>query len=559
MNVPRILSRTPRAVRVVSSGLAIPVLISIWFIGFSQINPFSTTWIPNNDLRLDFYVYQEFFVRQTSDYFPLGTAKLLSLAEPKGSVLILLPIRILGRVISGREFQVIGMYMFFNLVAQGFFADRLLRKFNLSVQSRIVGVLFLYSPVLFHRMTSLGHVEMSSHYVILIAFSLFFAPKFLLRNWILLIAWCSFLNVYFTAMILTLFVSSALQECLHIGRVKVVLRFACRAVFSACLTVAVIFYFVGYLSLENPAAESWGRLNLFSFLIPNVPSFGTYSRIIGSIPAIRTRAFFAQENEGFSYLGVGSFLMAVAALALEHKRIRQSLRFVWLLLACVVMFIFSLSPSITYLRRELFRYDPGPLEFLWKVFHSPERFSLPLYYLIIVSLIVLLGRSSKKHVSKLIFPLLLAVQILDVSPGILANRALIRDENIMHVDSGITPSEWTTKFEGFSDVKLYPVYDFNSDSQTPGADLWVSRHNWYQPVIGAALAEKPVNFAYLSRSSPRIKSMNVEIAQELQNCKFASSVIVMLREYVSVFRPEIGENCITSQVGGFVIVRSTDG
>ena len=329
--------------------------------------------------------------------FPLGFLPIFfsphgsSVAFMDGVPWFLTMMKLLGPILP-EHFSAWGWWILVCCVLQVWMARLLMERLSADEVSRWVGTVFIsFCPVLVGRSV---HLSLLSHWVVLAAWSLFFAKEPEERPrwyWAALIAIVSGTHPYLLAMILAirvwaLIVSRApLQERVY------------DLLLMVSVTVLVMLVF-GYF--QNGNTKDVGADRFEADLSALVLSFGT-----GSLwPSF---ASFFGEDEGYAYLGAGGIVLAAGAifslfgLAWFGPPGRTTERDSWLLkrsqgalLLSVMLFAFALGPAIRLCGAEigmpgsvsnpLYRFLLiGPLQDIPGIFRAPGRFIWPLYYLLL--------------------------------------------------------------------------------------------------------------------------------------------------------------------------------
>jgi hypothetical protein len=206
-----------------------------------------------------------------------------------------------------------------------------------------------------------------------------------------------------------------------------------------------ILYSIGYFIIQSEEAMGLGlgefSANLNAFINPL-----KYSQFL---PAMRN-AFYGQY-EGFSYLGLGLFVLVLYQLfngALwKHifRIIREPIAMV-----IIAITLLAISPKIAFNDASILNFSlKHPL---FSTFRSNGRFIWPLYYFIVLGVFWALSKISYK---RFIFPLLvvsLALQLIDIWP--LVNR------KILHHQSYQSPlsDSWEALFNQVETIYMYPPY-----------------------------------------------------------------------------------------------------
>jgi hypothetical protein len=392
------------------------------------------------------------FYRDSPWIFPIGVAS--NLGYPVGTVISFtdsIPIiAILCKTASGLlpvTFQYFGVYIFLCFILQGISSSLLIALFTQKRTIIIFGsLLFCLSPIMIER--AFRHAALASHYLIIFALYLYFnsrkseQPKFQWK-FIVLNVLAIGIHPYFLPMVFGITFIAYLEQII---KFKKIVRQSCLLVCNI-LSILLFGYILGIFGLGGGSSlGGWGfghfSMNLNAIINPVSAGGIIWSAILKTQPQI------LGNYDGFNYLGIGVllgiFIVAVNfALDFTEKKLafnRNAIglflrRNICLLILCVILALFAVSNVVTYNDSVLFTYSlPTFILNLCAVFRASSRMFYVVYYLIFLTLILLvLSRFSGRKANSLLV-MLLIIQILDISPA-LVNKHKYFNEYSQNTDA----------------------------------------------------------------------------------------------------------------------------
>jgi Family of unknown function (DUF6311) len=369
----------------------------VYIAGLRVTWPTETGWL----LRLDWqwhYLSWEFFRRDgwhlppgqiASIFYPSGSSIGLTDAVPLAAFL-LKPIT----AILPSETQYLGAWLFLCFTLQGAVATLLLHRLGLSRVPAAIGAwLFVTSPIL---LTRIGHVGLSSHWLLLVALLLYFQFR---RGTTHAIVWSSLLllvaslvHPYLLAMTAVLIVAAHAQTA---GSAVVVLR----ATVSAAVAAVVGLWAAGIFVVSNADALKERGLGTYSANLLALVSPEQWSRALPEVPV----AFEAQRFEAFAFLGTGPLLLATALAGYGLFRLQRPRdlaesvwRFIathkWMIGAVALLSVLALGPTYTFASVTIATLPVDRIGFLSAV-RVTGRFLWPLACTMMLSAVVLTTRA----------------------------------------------------------------------------------------------------------------------------------------------------------------------
>jgi hypothetical protein len=401
--------------------LTIPIVLGcisfLVIIGYKVLDPTNIAWLGNGDPSLGYLGWV--FYRHTKPQFPLGANPNYGL-ELSNSIIFSDSNPLLAFVFRPfaswlpEPFQYLGFWLLISFILQAVFAWRLLGLLtqDLLIKTFATG-LFIFSPILIWRLY--GHINLTSHFLILAAFYLVFNRRLQRRKlyWSLLLAGSGLIHGYILAMVSLLWISDLLtivikkkrsfkESGIEIGTVG----------FFTWLACWQAGYFILDGSVATPGDFGIFRMGLLSPFDPNKSYF------LKDLPD-------ASPYESYTYVGTGTVLLFLVLLPvlLRSKfltRIKAPLsqikHFPGTVLAFTAFTLFALSNKVGLRSFILFQYPLSPrVEHLANTFRASSRFFWPVVYGIVFLTLYLLIKNTSKQVALIALTLALTVQVLDTS------------------------------------------------------------------------------------------------------------------------------------------------
>ena len=381
-------------------------LFGLFFVGYRNVLPWNNAWLSGKgDLSADHLMWQ--FFRQT----PLVQWPLSAMPNyvagantifPTGNIIAPIFAKVIGLIVSG-SFQYLGILIVTWFALQAYFAERLLSRFIAENTFRIIGSgFFVISPVFIYRISSMGHLHVAAHWLILAAMYLYFDKQFRVRAWAVLVALSVFINLYLAVIVVIIFIASLAYEWVREAHCafKVQLLKAIRNGIVPALSAVLAFVLSGFLAYRGSAGGAgFYRLNVLAFLNPGYSSNGSFSLLVNTIIPESRRNLFAEEWEGFQFLGLG-VIMALPFLVLLVWRERKNFfRSPWfpIALGAFLLFALALTNQVTSMHFEINYWWPKTLLRFREIFRGASRFGFALYYLITLGSIVSLFKIFSKR------------------------------------------------------------------------------------------------------------------------------------------------------------------
>ncbi|MBV9997320.1 MAG: hypothetical protein JO127_19120 [Caulobacteraceae bacterium] len=251
------------------------------------------------------------------------------------------------------------------------------------------------------------HVALDSHFLLLAALGLYLllvrdtaatALQGPLWGAGTLMAATLLIHVYLLLMVTALLFAAPLTLLLRRDRrfLQVSAGLAAGAIVTLAMALAL-----GYADFGDSIGFGYFSMNLLSIVDPSTSSL--LPHLIAPVDAT------GGQYEGFQYLGVGLWVLALAAAWLALRTLGPAKRHPGLVVVAVLMILLALSNRI-YLGRQLLVDIPAP-HFLEQV-RSSGRFFWPVTYIIAIGAIATVGKLLQPRLSG---PLLLACALLQAA------------------------------------------------------------------------------------------------------------------------------------------------
>ncbi len=405
--------------------LVLVLLSSVTFIclhGPYILNPFYTDWLMTGDRCVGFLGARAY--ANSRWMFPIGLLDTLhypgvsSIIFTDSIPLLALLYKLFASIFSNLSIQYVGIWLLICYILQGTIGGLVIYKHTRSIVVICIGAFFfLMSPVLLYRFPD--HPTLMGQWTVLLSMIPFVYEEYFdkdIRRTILLFSFVAF----FTAGIHMYLV----LECGIMA--------ACYCIYKAGSTKKIGTY-ISVLGIFAATAIIWiylyGGLSNKSLYAGD--GYGYHSGNLNSfINSMNTSLFIPRlpngqgQYEGFAYLGAGVLLLLIIDFCvIVHKKswveweINKPL-VISVIFFCIVCIILSLSNVIMLNSRVIASYPlPRSLEWFLSIFRSSGRLIWPVYYFIILmSLIILVKQCRKETTYKTILFLCVSLQIVDIYP-----------------------------------------------------------------------------------------------------------------------------------------------
>jgi hypothetical protein len=580
--------------------LVVGTAVFIYVTGGAIINPTSRDWLMFGDAA-QHYLGWEFFRHTPLLQWPIGAnyplgMELSSSIVFTDSIPIAAYIAKLFNPILPETFQYLGIWIWLCFVLQAFFAQRFL-KFFLSNKAHVyLGACFVVlSPPLIYRLVhaGYGHIALASHWLILASFCLYLRPGRNDLRWSLLIALCWLIQAYFAPMVAAIWVASLVKR-LYIGNEKFPLL---RSVSVVALVSLIVMWASGYFMIgSNFNPDGWNyvfRWQPLSLVDSGTEGSTGWSRLLldrGQLPG---------ESEAFSFLGTGViFLMGIslARAALQNRRTKvlvaigtlgslallfvsitrslplsrvlsmsallvvivffsvtllnlsrlsnSSRTYVPLIIAACMLAVYSMTNRVGFAQQTLFEYPLfPPLRQFTETFRTHGRSIWPLFYMLIIGVIVYVSRAFPRRTASALLFAALIIQVIDSAPAV----SLARDRFI-NAAPWVTPlsdPRWSELADEYSNIVIVPT--LNDDPN----ELWIAID---ELAISTGLNTNSGNFSRFDEKA--LTRYNEQLFLRLRDGTVDSdSIFVVVDPELETFlRGREGSSFAMLEINGFLVV-----
>ena len=328
-------------------------------------------------------------------------------------------------------FQYFGLYVLLCFVLQTVAGGLLIRLYTKELLPNLAGpLLFCLAPIMLER--AFRHTALASHWLIL--FMIWFLLRARREGKLspfsgLMPLLCIGIHPYYLPVLFGLqFIALAelgLRDRRSLGRGALILLLSVGA-------TAGFGYLIGALgTTSGMGGPGFGHysMNLNAPFNPLSCSGIVWSRFLPVLPQI------LGNYDGFNYWGLGVFLLLGLALALRLGRVKGLGGFLrrnaLLLLFCLGCFLFALSNVVTWNDQILAEYWlPARVLRLCAIFRASGRMFYAVFYLALVWGLSRLCRLRRPALRQGLVLLVLALQLLDLSPALTTKYASFRRDRI---------------------------------------------------------------------------------------------------------------------------------
>jgi hypothetical protein len=541
-----------------SSSASVGLVFGLWFIGISNVFPWSLEWLNGKGDGSYDQLGFEFFRNSPLIQWPItaipnyvtGSGQVLG----SGNGLFAIPAKIIGQIVPG-EFQYLGIWIVFCFCMQGMFAEKLISRLTDSKALQILAAMsFIISPILLYRIGVLRHFQLGAHWLILAALYFYFDKNFKRKQWALLLLLSILISIYITAMVVVIFIASNIKNILYFPKSGLL-----RITSNLLVPLAALifgFIFMGYASYGgNAKGSNFFRLSPIAYVNSGDISGLTFSSTINGIPPKSVADFFLEEPESFQYLGTGVVIgLFISAVLINRFNKTLNLKSIAPLVVSVFgLFIFALSNRISISGYELTYWWPQLFHDVRQVFRASSRFGWPLYYLLVTTAFcfVVYRLSFTKRVAFAVAVLLLSVA--DGGNGIQRIRNELSTSN--EYVSTIKDEKWTDLAENNDQLFIYPNFDLDSSLGMSSDYPWAER--WFDLAKFAVNNDLATNFGGTPRPiSDFVVTENLRMQKEFASGNLDSQTIYVIgdTEYWESLKTELIDVAEGFQIDGLNVI-----
>ncbi len=386
------------------------LVVGLLGLDLSMFAPDAVDWLATDDLAQQYLGWVAF--RQTPWQLPLGAIQ--GYADPPGTTLgfvdafpwFAVIMRLCAEWIPGVAAwigpagQITGLWLLVSLMLQGAIAAWIFNRLSPKNWPLVAGgtLIITLAPAWWHRM-QWGHAALCGHWLILGALALALryrkvdgpvGPGFLgtaraTSQWLALQALAAGLHPYIAAMTCAIGIASV-----H-DRSK--LRHSLTAAGMLVAVTGFVFWLFGYFSVNAVGAGKGG--GGFHFFGADVLAFVNPMGSSTLLPRFLRGWNKAGAYEGYAWVGAGALIAAIVVFSMRYMSPRKrKIKWAWsapVMTALVLMAFFSLGSNVRIggfwvidLERPYSLIDP-----VITTFRSAGRFIWPLYYAVLIQLMVL--------------------------------------------------------------------------------------------------------------------------------------------------------------------------
>jgi len=478
------------------------------------------------------------FFRNEPWRFPLGTIK--AYGYPQGTSVTFMDsiplyafiFKLLSPLLS-KNFQYLGLWELNSIVGQLFIGILIIREFTKSKIKMILGSsLLVLSPPMIYR--AFFHSSLSAHWLILLAILfviLEYRQKMKGWYWIILFGLAMLIHLYFIPMLLPLWAISLIFRYRR-ERKKILFLLEPIKIIGVILVVGFCTGIFG-LNISTLSQLGFGEYswNLNSF----INSFG-FSKYISSLPSIEG------QEEGFSYLGIGNYLILSVAffcLFLKDPARRNWKFFLPFVLISIVYILYSLSNKAVINTTVLWDLKlQEPIMKVLDMFRSSGRFIWPLFYFIVLFGIITLVRNFRYAVIPLIM-IALVLQYLDLAP-------LYKSKQIV----------------GFREYAAKLDEDFWRQAGIDNEQIVIIPPEYYETLaIYAVRHDMTISAGYFGRNDPgAIEQYSQGVWEQLLDGKSDSKTIYVLSQtnYLEMAKESLADKMYICEIDDYNVMFSRD-
>lgn len=448
-------------------------LISFFVVvGPLPLNPTNVSWLNGWDPQQEYFGWAIY--RNGPWQFPLGLNPNFGM-EFGSSIVYSDSIPILALVFKfinfalPESFQYFGIWNLICFVLQSVFAWKLVEIFIKDKWILILSTcLFVFAPVFLWKIGSSN--SLISQFLILAALYLIFQKKTSSNSyqWLLLLVLAEGIHFYIFSMIAALWLADFLQK-IYIKKQVTHLQ----ALYQLTITMLVIGFMgwqFGYFAVgAGSAATGNYGLGAMNVMAPINPSGWSY--FIPSIPV--TPFNYAQSNmilnsvEGMNFLGAGSILAAMIAGVGVVKY--QTPVFSWfknypfLFLSLIGLSLLAISNKVGMGPMNFNFPLPEKIVVLASMFRASGRMFWPVYYILVLSSLIIIGRTFKRPLAILIIGSCALIQIFDTSAQWLPERYVLEQASSSPLKSQLKSAFWDEAGKKYSELVRVPARNNSYD------------------------------------------------------------------------------------------------
>ncbi len=454
----------------------------------STAGDFSVSYMGSVLYRLDEWRWP-LFTHQNLAY-PYG----ISVHGTDGGPLLSLIFKVLYKFFGlSPEAQFVGIWTLISYILQAYVSVLIFRHAFKNKWLVVIGSLFFVSsPIMLNRV--FVHINLMPHFVLLFAILMWMNNRLGKKEWfyMALLFSLGFLTCpYFLPMQAVFFM------LLIYNKWYVEKQIQFKTVLKGCIFLALVslfwFYMLGMLATGQKLDSGGWRDFAMDLSAPICPRWGSPRFFKCPSPLGEL------DWDGDNYIGLGVFIL-FCGLFFHVKDLfrRENLRAHWLLaLSLLGLVLFAVSPQIRFMKIALIDYDPGKyITWLGDTFRYSGRFFWPIWYLLVYFLVKTAGKVLNQK-AFYILPVLLVIQIWDLSPLYLAKVTFFRENNKPEGVVFLQSPLWDELAHKYPNVFVFDYKDYEM------AWRWAIKYH------------KNVNYGFLNRPNPKAAEMVDTVRQQI--------------------------------------------
>jgi hypothetical protein len=450
------------------------VIVFHFCYGLQTLLPSNVSWLMTimhdwgtHQLGWAFYKNEpwQFPVGDVDGYFyPVGTNVGFTDSIPLFAIFF----KLFGPLLPG-DFQYFGIWLFLCHLLAAYYTILLFRLFRMNDIITFIAVIFIAAnPVLIYRGL---HPALCAHWLLIASVYVYFLdpavvrPRRILLYQLTLLIIAALVNPYICFMVIGFNIATAVKLCFFQKATKK--RFFLAYLGATAFSLFLCWYIVGMVSFGKK--EDFGVTGGYGLYGLNLNSFYNPFGFSSFLP--QRKWVSEHQYEGFMYLGMGIFLLllillvyGIIVLIKNRQRIRPSFSFhrttlVPLFILVVVYTLFAITHVISLDDKVLFRL-PAPkfIISIGEVFRASSRFFWPVYYLMLIFIIIAIAKSRLSDYLKLaILGAAVLLQLYDTKL-IFTYRKLTYGTYEPPLDL----KNWNRMISHFDKIIFYPPFQTNN-------------------------------------------------------------------------------------------------
>lgn len=520
--------------------LLILFILFILRFGIDVLNPTSTNWILSAYHDWGQHYLGWAFFREEPINFPIG--KIENYNFPAGTTvgytdsipLMAYLCKLLDFMLPA-TFQYLGFWLLLSHLLTGYFALKIIKRYsNNYVINILVAVFIAFTPVILYRDM---HPALTSHW--LIVGSLYYYLKINEDNFSKIYKKILFFNVLAALinpylLILTFSISFfSYIKMFYFYKKSIKGLNVIKELAYQIFLVIFIWVLTGMLSFTS--GVNMEVVNSYGLYSLNLNSFFNSESLSQILPAFPKTSWF--QYEGYSYFGIGGFVLIFVGIVLYftdfRKNLNKSKKVLPVFILSIFFLLFAISNKVTFNESIIFEFEiPSLISKIGSIFRATSRFVWLFYYfIIIISFIILLKSKINQKLKTVIIVFICLLQFYDVSAFF--NKNLPKGKYEL---SKFSTERWINLTSNFKKIITYSP--FNNHLSNPMD---------YQDLCLIALKNKlPITIGYVARESSEtnkkfIDSLNLQIKE----CTFnQNDIFVVSSKDLHVFKSAIYQNIL---------------